>query len=123
MSILLWQLAHVFFMPQALTNRLFPAQATDPLLWKVALTNVGLVYFGAYWVFSANWKKLKPYLRNEFLGAIAVWGVNVLVIFPIMGRGILGYKLPQGAFGPCVALFATHWIFGRALSMNKWRLD
>src|SRR5262249_22717413 len=115
-SVLLWQFAHVFFMPAAITAQLTSA-ATDLLALRIILTNVAVSYFGAYGIFAARWPRLKPYFRSEFFGALALWAVNVLLIFPLIGRGILGYKLPQGAFLPCFYLAVTHWVFARALQM------
>ena len=117
-TVLLWWFARAFFVPQQVTNRIFPIQTTDPLLYQVALSNVAVFYFGAYWAFSAGWKRLRPYLKNEFVGGIALWAVNVLVILPLIGRGIFGYKLNQGALYPCMYLFATHWMYARMLQMS-----
>ena len=96
-SVLLWKFAHVFFMPQAIANRIAPIQRTEPLVSQIVLANVALAYFGAYWAFSGNWHRLRPYLKSEFFGAFALWAVNVLLLFPLIGRGIFGYKLPEGA--------------------------
>jgi hypothetical protein len=120
-SILLWYFAKAFFMPQVLTDLVFPVQDTDLLVYRVALANIAFVYFGAYWVFAANWKRLQPYLRNEFLGGVTLWAINVFIIFPLIGRGVFGYKLPQGALFPCLYLFGTHWMYARMLEMKNER--
>ena len=117
-SILLWQFAHVFFMPQAIANRLVSIQTAEPLVVQIVLANVSGAYFGAYWAFSANWKRLRPYLKNEFLAGFVLWAVNVLIVFPLIGRGVFGYKLPQGAFSPCFFLVVTHWVYARMLQLR-----
>ena len=108
-------------MPDVLTNRMLPIVSSEPLWRNVLLANIALAYFGAYWAFAARWDRLKPHLKSEFVGAILLWGLNVLVLFPLIGRGIFGYKLPQGAFLPCLYLLGMHWLYARMLQLSSSR--
>src|SRR4051794_14773610 len=95
-NILLWRYVSAVFVPEVLARsvfRLLPALAE---LQTVILINMAILYFGAYFAFAVFWKKIKPYMKNVFFAAIGLWLVNILMIFPLVGRGILGYKFPQG---------------------------
>jgi len=130
-SIVLWQLAGAVFMPELLSNRLFEilpvpiiergVQLLGPLAKQLAFANVTLFYFGFYFLFSLNWDRLRRFFGNAWYGAFALWGANVLVLFPIAGNGILGSELPQGPLAACVYLFAAHWIFARMLQLQAPR--
>jgi hypothetical protein len=37
-------------------------------------------------------------------------------LLPLIGRGVLGYKLPQGWMAVSFPLLLSHWIFARGLS-------
>jgi DMSO/TMAO reductase YedYZ molybdopterin-dependent catalytic subunit len=130
-SVVLWQLANAVFMPELLANRLFEilpvpiiergVQLLGPLAKQLAFANVAIVYFGVYFVFSLYWERLRRVFGNAWFGAFALWGVNVLVLFPIAGKGILGSDLPQGPFSASLFLFAAHWIFARTLQIQAPR--
>jgi DMSO/TMAO reductase YedYZ molybdopterin-dependent catalytic subunit len=130
-SIVLWQLAGAVFMPELLTNRLFEilpvawiewgVQWLGPLAKQLAFANVAILYFGAYAVFSFSWDRLRNVFGNTFMASFALWTANVLVLFPIAGKGVFGYKLPQGAFSASLFVFASHWIFARMLQFQTPR--
>jgi hypothetical protein len=67
------------------------------------------------------WAKLKPYFRNAFLGGFALWLLNVMLVFPVLGKGILGYRMPQGWLAVSFPLFVAHWIFARGLQFQDRR--
>jgi len=128
-TIVLWQVANAVFVPELLANRLFEilpvsfiefgVQSLGALAKKLAFVNIAAIYFGAYWLFSANWGRLRAYLGNAFYASFALWGVNVLILFPATGTGVFGYKLPQGALSASVFVLAAHWIFARMLQMQR----
>src|SRR5262245_14891109 len=130
-SIILWQLASAVFMPELLANRLFevlPAaliergvQLLGPLAKQLAFANVAIVYFGVYFAFALCWDQLRRVFGNVWMGALSLWSVNVLVLFPIAGKGLLGSQLPQGPFSASFYLFASHWIFARMLQLQAPR--
>src|SRR5512147_1477338 len=94
-SIMLWLLANAVFMPELLANRLFEllpvsviergVQLMGPLAKQLAFANVALVYFGAYFVFALYWERLRRAFGSAFYAAFALWGFNVLILFPIAG--------------------------------------
>ncbi len=127
-SVVLWQLANAVFMPELLANRLFellPAafiergvQLLGPLAKQLAFANVTILYFGAYFVFSFLWERLRAIFGNVWIASLTLWGVNVLVLFPVAGKGVFGSQLPQGPFSASLFLFAAHWIFARMLQLQ-----
>jgi hypothetical protein len=48
--------------------------------------------------------------------------VNVLLVFPLLGRGVLGYQLPQGWLSASFPLLVSHWMFARGLQFQDRRL-
>jgi DMSO/TMAO reductase YedYZ molybdopterin-dependent catalytic subunit len=127
-SIVLWQLANAIFMPELLANRLFeilPAsfiergvQLLGPLAKQLAFANVAILYFGLYFAFSLLWDRLRAAFGGVWLAAMTLWAANVLVLFPLSGQGLFGYRLSQGAFSASLFLFASHWIFARMLQLQ-----
>ena len=130
-SIAFWQLANAVFVPELLANRLFEllpvsfiergVQLMGPLAKQLAFANVALVYFGAYFVFAIYWERLRRMFGSAFYAAFALWCCNVLILFPIAGKGVFGYKLPQGPFAASLFLFAAHWILARMLQIQTPR--
>src|SRR3954468_16832034 len=95
-SILLWRYVGAVFVPDVLSRwalGLLPALAE---LKTVIPIYMAILYFGAYFAFAVLWAKIKPHVGNAFFAAIGLWLVNILFIFPLVGRGMLGYKFPQG---------------------------
>jgi hypothetical protein len=80
------------------------------------------VYFGAYFAFAIFWRKLKPYLHSPFIGGVALWLVNVILLFPLLGRGVFGYRLPQGWLVASFPLLVAHWMFARGIQFQDRRL-
>jgi hypothetical protein len=115
-SVFLWKYLGSVFVPNLLTRTLL--NAIPPLMDLRTLVNINtnVFYFGAYFVFAVFWPRLKSFFRNEYLAGMALWVVNVLVLFPIIGRGILGYRLPQGWMAVCLPLLLSHWLFARGLA-------
>ena len=121
-SILLWKYLGAIFMPELMARSVFravPALATMDVFVTI---NAEILYFGGYLLFAMLWRPgLKPYLRNPFVAGIALWFVNVFVILPLLGRGILGYRLPQGWMSVSFPLLLSHWMFARGLQFQDRR--
>ncbi len=120
-NILLWRYVGAVFVPEVLARsvfRLLPALAE---LQAVILINMAILYFGAYFAFAVFWEKIQPYMRNVFFAAIGLWLVNILMIFPLVGRGILGYRFPQGWMSASLPLLLSHWMFARGLQFQDRR--
>ena len=85
----LWRYVGAVFVPELLAR---PVLAILPLgdMELVILINAAILYFGAYFAFAVYWGKLRRFLRNPFLAGSVLWLANVLVIFPMFGRGVLG---------------------------------
>jgi len=122
MSFFLWKYVGAVFMPELLARAVFAMLPALRDMETVVLINAGISYFGAYFVFAIFWRSLKPYLRNPFLAGLALWLVNVLVVFPLIGRGVLGYQLPQGWIFASFPLVVPHWMFARGLQFQDRRL-
>ena len=130
-SIVLWQWANAVFMPELLADRfleIIPVSIVDaglrilgPLAKQLVFFNFVLLYFGAYFLFAFYWDRLRRTFRNPFYAAFVLWCVNLFVIFPLAGRGVFGYKLPQGALSVNVFTLATHWVFARMMQRQKPR--
>ena len=117
-SIFLWQYLGSVFIPNLLTRAVLAVVPVPQDLERLVSINANLLYFGAYFLFAASWLQLKPYFRNPFLAGVALWLVNVFVIFPLVGRGILGYRLPQGWMSASLPLLLSHWLFARGLQFQ-----
>jgi hypothetical protein len=115
-SIFLWKYLGGVFIPSLLTRTILNALPVlmDFKTWVDINTNA--LYFGLYFVVGAFWPRLKWHFRNPFLAAMALWLVNVLILFPVIGRGILGYRLPQGWMAVSLPLLVSHWLFARGLA-------
>jgi hypothetical protein len=115
-SIFLWKYLGSVFIPSLLTRTIvsvFPPLADLQMLVTI---NTNAFYFGGYFLFGLYWPRLKSYFWNPFLAGIALWLANVFVLLPLVGRGVLGYKLPQGWMAVSFPLLLSHWIFARGLS-------
>ena len=118
-SLFFWLYIRAAFMPRLMTRS---AVAFVPLLADVEMVvfiNALLIYFGVYIVAGLFWRRLKRRFRNPFLLGLALWLINVFVLFPILGRGVLGYRLPQGWMAASLPLFVTHWLFARGLQYQE----
>jgi len=83
--------------------------------------NAALLYFGGYCAIAIFWKPLKVYLRNPFIAGLVLWLANVLIVFPMLGRGVLGYRLPQGWIAASLPMLVSHWMFARGLQFQERR--
>jgi hypothetical protein len=104
------------FIPTLLTRTI--VSLVPPLgdLQTLVAINTNAFYFGAYFLFGFYWPRLKAYFRSAFVAAITLWLVNLFVLFPLIGRGVLGYRLPQGWMAVSFPLLLSHWLFARGLS-------
>ena len=120
-SVFLWKSVGAVFVPELLARSVF---ATLPALIDIELViliNAAILYFGAYFVFAIFWRRLKPYLGNPFLAGLALWLVNVIVVFPVLGKGALGYCMPQGWISASFPLLVSHWMFARGMQFQDRR--
>jgi hypothetical protein len=120
-SVFLWRYIGAVFVPEALARSVFSILPVLRDLETVIIANAAILYFGGYFVFAIFWSKLRPYLHNAFFAALALWMVNIFVLFPLMGRGILGYRFPQGWLATCLPLLFSHWMFARGLQFQQRR--
>lgn len=119
-SVLLWRFAGAVFVPQLIARRLFAAMPALQELETVIIINAAIVYFGLYFVFALEWQAfLRTRLKHPFLAALVLWVLNALVLFPLIGRGMLGYRLPQGWLAVNLPLWVSHWIFARGLQFQQ----
>src|SRR6266480_4088301 len=120
-SVFLWKYAGWVFMPLLVTRSVLRWLPVLTDLEMVILINTSLLYFSVYFVFAIFWARLKLHFRNPFIAGAALWLVNVLILFPMLGRGVLGYRLPQGWVSASLPLLVTHWIFARGLQFQERR--
>ena len=121
MSVFLWRYIGAVFVPEAMARSVFSVLPVLSDLETVIIANAAILYFGAYFVFAVFWPRLKPYFHNPFVAAITLWMVNILILFPLVGRGILGYRFPQGWLTACLPLLFSHWMFARGLQFQQRR--
>ena|SRR5438067_2600119 len=121
LSVFLWRYAGAVFVPQLLARSAFAISPVLADIEIVILINAVLVYFGAYFAFAIFWGKLKAYFRNPFLAGFVLWLVNVLIVFPVLGRGLFGYRMPQGWMSASLPLLLSHWMFARGLQFQERR--
>jgi hypothetical protein len=120
-SVFLWRYIGAVFVPDLLARSVFRIAPALDEMGLVVLINAAILYFGAYFVFAVFWGKFRPYLRNPFLAGLALWLANVMLLLPILGRGVLGYRMPQGWMAVSFPLFVAHWIFARGLQFQQRR--
>ena len=120
-NVFLWRYIGAVFVPELLARSVFAVLPVLIDIEMVILINTALIYFGAYFAFAIFWGRLKPYFRNPFLAGLALWFVNVFIVFPILGRGMLGYRMPQGWMSASFPLLVSHWMFARGLQFQERR--
>ena len=120
-SIFLWRFIGAVFVPDLMARWVFGLLPALSDMRLVILINAAILYFGAYFLFAIFWRKLKVHFRNPFLASLVLWLVNVVLILPILGRGMLGYRMPQGWLAVSFPLFVAHWIFARGLQFQEKR--
>ena len=120
-SIFLWKYVGAVFMPELLARFVFrmlpPLESVDLFV----TINAAFLYFGGYFAIAIFWKPLKVYLRNPFIAGLVLWLANVLIVFPMLGRGVLGYRLPQGWIAASFPMLVSHWMFARGLQFQERR--
>ena len=121
LSVFLWKYVGAVFVPEALARMVFSVLPGLMDIEMVIFINAALLYFGAYFVFAIFWAQLKPYLQNAFLAGFVLWLVNVFVVYPLLGRGVLGYRFPQGWLSASLPLLVSHWMFARGLQFQDKR--
>ena len=117
-SIFLWQYLGSVYIPSLLMRSVLRLLPIPQDLETFVSINTNAVYFGAYFLFAFSWPRLKTYFKNPFVAGMALWLVNVLVIFPVVGRGVLGYRLPQGWMSASLPLLLSHWLFARGVQFQ-----
>lgn len=121
LSLFLWRYVGAVFMPELMARTVFAFAPALLDVEMVVLVNTVVIYFAGYIAVALFWRNLKPYFRNAFLTGVGLWLVNVLIVFPLLGRGILGYRLPQGWMSASFPLLLSHWIFARGLEFQEKR--
>src|ERR1041385_3292924 len=122
MNVFLWRYIGAVFVPELLARSVFRILPVLSDVELVVLVNTAILYFGAYFVFAVFWSKLRSYFHNPFLAGLALWLANVVILFPILGRGLFGYRLPQGWLAVSFPLLVAHWMFARGLQIQSRRL-
>src|SRR3989442_12545798 len=89
-SVFFWKYVGAVFVPELLAHSVFAILPALIDVERVILINAAIVYFGAYFVFAVCWGKLRRYLLNPFLGGLVLWLVNVVLVFPVLVKGLLG---------------------------------
>ena len=120
-SVILWKYLGAVFVPQLLARgiyRILPGLESMDLFVTI---NAEIVYFGGYVAVAIFWRRLKAYLRNPFFAGLVLWLVNLFVLLPMLGRGVLGYRLPQGWIAVSLPLLLSHWMFARGLQFQARR--
>ena len=120
-SIFFWKYVGTVFMPELLAREVFQALPVLEDMETVIIINASLIYFSMYFLFAIFWPGIKPYIKTPFVAGLALWLVNVLVLMPMLGRGILGYRMPEGWFSANVPLIVSHWVFARGLQFRERR--
>ena len=117
-SVLLWKYLGAVFMPELLARSIYRILPSLESVDLFIFINAGIVYFGLYIVVAIFWRRLKPYVKNPFLAGLGMWLVNLLIILPLLGRGFLGYQMPQGWMSVSLPLLLSHWMFARGLQFQ-----
>lgn len=118
-SVFLWKYGGAVFVPRLMARSALAWIPSALDMETVIIVNMALLYFGAYFVFAMYWEKIQPYLKHPTMAALVLWLVNVLVVFPLVGRGVLGYRLPQGWVSASLPLLVSHWLFARGLQFQE----
>jgi len=121
-SVILWRYVGAVFMPDLVARAVYRALPGLQGMDLFILINAGVLYFGIYVAVAIFWKPLKSYLKNPFFAGVVLWLVNLLIILPLLGRGMLGYRLPQGWISVALPLLLSHWMFARGLQFQDRRL-
>src|SRR5262249_7351647 len=118
----LWKYLGAVFVPDLLARRVFSLLPALTDIQLVITINAAILYFAAYFVFAIFWVRLRRFFRHPFLAGFALWLINVTLLLPLLGRGLLGYRMPQGWLAASFPLFVAHWMFARGLQFQERRL-
>jgi len=121
-SLFLWKYLGAVFVPDLLARRLFSLLPALTDIQLVITINAAILYIAAYFVFAIFWVRLRVFFRHPFLAGFALWLINVTLLLPLLGRGLLGYRMPQGWLAASFPLFVAHWMFARGLQFQERRL-
>jgi hypothetical protein len=121
-NVILWKYLGAVFMPELVARSIYRALPGLASVELFVMVNAAIFYFGGYIVVAIFWRQLKAYLRNPFMAGLALWLMNLLIILPLLGRGVLGYRLPQGWVAVSLPLLLSHWMFARGLQFQDRRL-
>jgi len=121
-SLFLWKYLGAVFVPELVSRGILAALPALLDIQLVILINAAILYFGAYFTFAIFWIRLRRFFRNPFLAGFVLWLINVVIVFPVLGRGVLGYRMPQGWLAASFPLFVAHWTFARGLQFQERRL-
>jgi len=117
-SIFLWQYLGSVYVPALLIRAVMRLVPIFQDLDTFVTVNVTVLYFGAYFLVAVFWPRLRNYFKSPFVAGAALWLIHVLVIFPVVGRGVLGYRLPQGWMSTSLPLLLSHWLFARGVQFQ-----
>lgn len=120
-SVFLWRYIGAVFVPELMARLVFQIVPALTDMELVIMVNAAIVYFGAYFVFALFWGRLRPYLLSPFIGGLALWLVNMTLVFPLLGKGIFGYRMPQGWLLASFPLLVAHWLFARGVQFQDRR--
>jgi hypothetical protein len=121
-SVLLWKYLGAIFVPDLVARAIYRTLPGLESMDLFILINAAVLYFGVYVIVAIFWKPLKSYLKNPFVAALSLWLVNLFIILPLLGRGIIGYRLPQGWLSVSLPLLLSHWMFARGLQFQDRRV-
>src|SRR5262249_56636350 len=103
-SVFLWKYVGAVFVPELVARRVFAILPALGDLELVILVNAAILYFGAYFAFSIFWAKLRRFFHNPFLAPLCLCLFNVIVVFPVFGRGVLWYRITPGLVSGSLSL-------------------
>lgn len=122
-SIFLWQYAGAIFMPEFIARRIFSVLPVLRDIETAVVINLAVLYFAPYLVLAFMWPRARIRLRHPFVAAILMWMMNALILYPLLGRGLLGYRMPQGWISVNLPLLVSHWLFARGLQFQQGRTE
>src|ERR1051326_1487764 len=112
-SVILWKYLGAVFMPVLVARAIYRVLPGLETMDAFVSINAAVLYFGIYVIVGIFWRRLKGYLKNPFFAGLALWLANLLILLPLLGRGIIGYRMPQGWMSVSLPLLLSHWMFAR----------
>jgi hypothetical protein len=120
-SVFLWKYTGAVFVPELLARWILAILPVMRDIEFVILLNAAILYFGAYFAFAVFWERLRLLFKSPFFLGLAIWLANAMIILPILGIGVFGYRMPQGWLAVSVPLLVAHWVFARGLQFQARR--